>query len=164
MAILVIVGLAGACAAQSEQQNNAIVSLKSQLLQILLNKDTAGFLSLIGSSGITFGVGGDQQFKNQVAEQFDQKRDAYCFLFDTKCLTKETPHKRLALRPCSVHELVSRRNGWSMDYQAGPPDAASQVALVLKPTNDMCSNGGDPIPFIFTEFPDGWKLVAVPYE
>ena len=138
--------------------------MQTQLVQILVDKDTTKFLSLISPSGVTFGVDGDKQFKEQVVEQFDQKRDAYCFLFDSRCLSRETPRKRTALRPCSVHDLVSRANGWSMEHEVGLYEGKAQIRLILKPNNDFCSNGKDPIGFVFTPVGDGWTLIAVPYE
>ncbi len=161
---MLLVAVACPSLGQSAQDNNTVLALETELKQILIGKDSAKFLSLIGSSGVTFGVDGDNQFKQQVQEQFDQKRDAYCLLFDSKCLSHETPRKRMALRPCSVHDLISRANGWSMEHQIGQYEGKAQIRLILKPNNESCSNGKDPIEFVFTEFPDGWKLVAVPYE
>lgn len=145
-------------------QDKAVLALQSQLIEILKAKDTTGLLSLIGPSGVTFGVDADNEFKEQVAEQFDQKRGAYCVLFDSKCLSRETPRKRTALPPCSARDLVSRANGWSMEHQTGQFEGKSQLHLILKPNNEFCSNGRDPMEFVFTEFADGWKLVAVGYE
>ena len=145
-------------------QDNTVLALQSQLIEILKAKDTTGFLSLIGPSGVTFGVDADNEFKEQVAEQFEQKRAAYCVLFDSKCLSRETPHKRLSLPPCSAHDLVSRANGWSMEHQTGERNGSSQLHLILKPNNEFCSNGKDLVEFVFTEFADGWKLVAVVYD
>jgi hypothetical protein len=146
-------------------QDKAVLALQTQLIEILKLKDTTGFVSLIAPSGMTFGVDGDKQFKEQIQEQFDQKRAAYCVLFDSKCLSHETPQrKRELLRPCSAHDLVSRANGWSMEHQTGEYDSRSQLRLVLKPNNEFCSNGRDPIEFVFSELADGWKLVAVSYD
>jgi hypothetical protein len=155
-----------ACASLGQStQDKAVLALQTQLVEILNAKDTAGFLSLIASSGVTFGVDGDNQFKEQVQQQFEQKRGAYCVLFDSKCLSRETPtRKRELLRPCSAHDLVSRANGWSMEHQASQSDGRSQIHLILKPNNESCLNGKDPIEFVFTEFAEGWKLVAVGYE
>ena len=146
-------------------QDKSVLALQSQLIEILKGKDTTGFLSLIGPSGVTFGVDADKEFKEQVAEQFEQKRGAYCVLFDSKCLSRETPRKRTALPPCSAHDLISRPNGWSMDHQtAGQYEGKNQISLVLKPNNESCSNGKDPMEFVFTEFAGGWKVVAVVYD
>lgn len=146
-------------------QDKAVLALQTQLVEILNAKDTAGFLSLIASSGVTFGVDGDKQFKEQIQEEFDQKRAAYCFLFDSKCLSRETPtRKRELLRPCSMHDLIGRANGWSMEHETRQYEGRSQIELILKPNNEACLNGKDPIEFMFTEFTDGWKLVAVVYE
>lgn len=161
--MLLVVASAVPMAAQTPPDNPVAINLKSQVIEILTNKDTSALLSLIGTSGIVFGEGGDQQFKQQVADQFDQKRDAYCHLFDSKCLSKESPRKRLSLPPCSLHDLVKRLNGWSMDYKTVQRDGNSQISVIFKPTNDYCSNGNDSVEFIFIEFPDGWKLVAIPY-
>jgi len=144
-------------------QDKAVLALQSQLIEILKAKDTTGFLALIASSGVTFGVDADNEFKDQVAEQFEQKRGAYCVLFDSKCLSRETPRKRLSLPPCSVHDLVSRANGWSMEHQTAERDGRSLLHLLLKPNSESCSNGRDPIEFIFTEVADGRKLLAVGY-
>jgi hypothetical protein len=162
MALLVAV--ASQSLGQAEQDNNAVLALETELKQILIGKDTAKFLSLIGPSGVTFGIDGDNQFKAQVQEQFDQKRAAYCVLFDSKCLSRETPHKRMSLLPCSVHDLMSRTKDWTMEHQITQNGGASQVHLILKPNNDYCSNGKDPVEFVFGEFKDGWMLVAVGYE
>jgi hypothetical protein len=148
---------------QSEQ-DNSVLALEVDLKQILADKDTAKFVSLIGPSGIVFGVGGDNQFKEQVQEQFEQKRAAYCFLFDSKCLARETPHKRLALLPCSVHDLISRNKAWSMEHQLTEQGGTTQVHLLVKPDNDLCSNGKDSVEFVFVQVADGWKLVGVGYE
>jgi hypothetical protein len=162
--MVLLVAVACQSLGQSEQDSNEVLALETELKQALNGKDTAKFLSLIGPSGVIFGVDGDNEFKAQVQEQFDQKRAAYCVLFDSKCLSRETPHKRLALPPCSAHDLMSRANGWSMEHQITQNGGASQVHLILKPNNDYCANGKDPIEFVFTEFADGWKLVAVGYE
>ena len=161
--MLLLVSLACPSLSQSAQ-DKAVLALQSQLIEILKGKDTSGFLSLIGPSGVTFGVDADNEFKEQVAEQFEQKRGAYCVLFDSKCLARETPRKRLSLPPCSAHDLISRPNGWSMEHQADQHGGTSQTHLILKPNNEYCSNGKDPIEFVFTEFTAGWKLVAVGYE
>ena len=146
-------------------QDKAVLALQSQLIEILKLKDTTRFVSLIASSGVTFGVDGDKQFKEQIQEEFDQKRAAYCVLFDSKCLSRETPtRKRQLLRPCSAHDFVSRANGWSIEHQIGYHDGSYETHLILTPNNDYCSNGKDPIEFVFTEFADGWKLVGVGYE
>lgn len=160
---MLLVAVASPSFGQSEQ-DNAVLALETELKQILIGKDTAKFLSLIGPSGVTFGIDGDNQFKAQVQEQFDQKRAAYCVLFDSKCLARETPHKRMALLPCSVHDLMSRANGWSMEHQITQNSGPSQVHLVLKPNNDVCSNGKDTVEFVFVEVADGWQLVGVGYE
>jgi len=148
---------------QSEH-DSAVLALETDLKQILITKDTAKFVALIGPAGVTFGIDGDNQFKAQVQGQFDEKRATYCVLFDSKCLSRETPHKRMALPPCSVHDLMSRHNGWSMEHQVTRDGEASKVHVILKPDNDYCSNGKDPVEFVFSEFVDGWKLVAVLYE
>ena len=163
--MFLLVGLVYRGHGQSTEDNNSVLALQTELTRILIDKDTAKFLSFIGDSGVTFGVDGDSQFKEQIQQQFDQKRDAYCFLFDSKCLSRETPpRKHEPLRPCSAHDLVSRANGWSMEHQTGMYQGHSQIRLLLKPNNDSCSNGKDPIEFVFTEFADGWKLVGVGYE
>ena len=162
--MLLLAGLAYPSTGQSAQDNKAVLALQNQLIRILIDKDTTKFLSLIGSSGVTFGVDGDREFKDQILEQFDQKRGAYCVLFDSKCLLREAGRKRESQHVCSVHDLVSGANGWSMEHQAGQYDGRSQIHLILKPNSESCSNGKDPIEFVFTEFTDGWKLVAVPYE
>ncbi len=163
-ALVLLLGLAYPALGQSEQDNNAVLGLETELKQVLIARDSAKFLSFIGPSGVILGVDGDNQFKAQVQEQFDQKRAAYCVLFDSKCLARETPHKRTALPPCSVHDLMSRRDGWSMEHQVTQDGGASRVHLILKPDNSYCSNGKDPVEFVFAEFPEGWKLVAVGYE
>ena len=163
--MFLLVGLVYRSQGQSTEDTNSVLALQTELTQILLDKDTTKFLSLIGPSGMTFGVDGDNQFKEQVQEQFDQKRDAYCVLFDSKCLSREAPKRKGEfLRPCSAHDLVSRANGWAMEHQAVQHDGRSQTILTLKPNNDGCSNGKDPMEFVFTEVADGWKLVAVSYE
>jgi hypothetical protein len=163
-ALLLLVGLAYPSLGQSTP-DKAVLALETQLVEILNTKNTTGFLSLIASSGVTFGIDGDNQFKEQVQEQFEQKRAAYCVLFDSKCLSRTTPtRKREVLRPCSAHDLVGRANGWSMEHQTGEYGGRSQIHLILKPNNEYCLNGKDPIEFVFTEFTDGWKLVAVGYE
>lgn len=149
---------------QSEQDSNEVLALETELKQALIGKDTAKFLSLIGPSGVIFGVDGDNQFKQQVQEQFDQKRDAYCILFDSKCLSRETPRKRASLPPCSIHDLVSRANGWSMEHKTSDYQGTTLTHVILKPNNDYCSNGKSPVEFVFTELVDGWRLVAVGYE
>jgi len=148
---------------QLAQDNQTVLALQTQLTQMLIAKDPTKFLSLIASSGVTFGVDGDKEFKEQIREQFDQKRGAYCVLFESKCLVREAPRKRESLHPCSVHDLVNRP-GWSMEHKTGQYDGNSQISLALKPNNELCSNGKDPIEFVFIEFNDGWKLVAVLYE
>lgn len=161
---MLLVAVAGPSLGQLEQDSNEVLALETDLKQILIGKDTAKFVSLIGPSGVTFGIGGDNQFKAQVQEQFDQKRAAYCVLFDSKCLSRETPHKRLTLPPCSVHDLMSRNKGWSMEHQVTQNGGASQVHLILKPDNDYCSNGKDTVEFVFVPVGDGWNLVGVGYE
>ena len=164
MVMFLLAGLVYRSQGQSTEDTNSVLALQTELTRILIDKDTTKFLSLIGPLGVTFGVDGDNQFKEQIVEQFDQKRDAYCFLFDSKCLSRETPaRKREPLRPCSVHDLVSRADGWSMEHQTGQRDGKSQIYLTLKPNNELCSNGKDPLEFVFTQFEGGWKLVAVPY-
>ena len=160
--MVLLLAVAAPALGQSEQ-DNAVLALETDLKQILIGKDTAKFLALIGPAGVKFGVDGDNQFKAQVQEQFEQKRAAYCVLFDSKCLSRETPHKRMSLPPCSVSDLMSRRNGWSMEHQITQNSGVSQVHLILKPDNDYCSNGKDPVEFVFIEFKDGWSLVAVGY-
>jgi hypothetical protein len=145
---------------QTAPQSAAVLALKGQLLRVLTGKDTAGFLALVGSAGMTFGADGDIQFKPQVAEQLDQKLDLYCYLFDSKCFTRETARKRQA-PPCSVYDLVRKTNGWSMEYELPPDGNTSEVALVLRPNQEFCSNGKDPVAFIYSEFPEGWKLIAI---
>lgn len=163
--MLLLASVACPSAGQSAQDDKAVLALQTQLIEILNAKDTAGFLSLIGSSGVSFGVDGDNQFKEQIQEQFDQKRAAYCVLFDSKCLFHESPkRKHEYLRPCSAHDLVSRANGWSMEHQNSQSDGRTLTHLILKPNNESCSNGKDPIEFVFTEVKDEWKLVAVGYE
>jgi hypothetical protein len=149
---------------QAPQDDKAILALQTQLIEIINAKHIGAFLALISPSGVTFGVDGDQQFRQQVQEQFDQKRDAYCVLFDSKCLSRETPRKRMALPPCSVHDLIRRPDGWSMEHQISQSDGTTLTHLILKPNNENCSNGRDPVEFVFTEAADGWKLVAVGYE
>ncbi len=161
--MVLLVAVAGQSLAQTEQ-DNAVLALETVLKQILIGKDTAKFLSLIGPSGVTFGIDGDNQFKAQVQEQFDQKRAAYCVLFDSKCLSRETPHKRMSLPPCSVHDLMSRAKGWTMEHQITQNSGVSQVHLILKPDNDYCSNGKDSVEFVFVEVAEGWQLVGVGYE
>ena len=161
--MMLLVAVACPSFGQSDQ-DNAVLALETDLKQILADKDTTKFLSFIGDSGVVFGVGGDNQFKAQVQEQFDQKRAAYCVLFDSKCLARETPHKRLALPPCSVHDLVSRNKAWSMEHQVTEQSGTTEVHLTVRPDNDMCSNGKDSVEFVFVEFADGWKLVGVGYE
>ncbi len=164
-AILLLVISAPPSIGQSAQDNNSVLALQTELTQILTDKDTTKFLSLIGPGGVIFGVDGDNQFKEQIQEQFEQKRAAYCVLFDSKCLAHETPaRKHEYLRPCSAHDLVRRANGWSMEHQTSERDGKTLTHLVLKPNNDQCSNGKDPIEFVFTEVKDGWTLVAVGYE
>lgn len=162
--MVLLVAVAGSSLGQSEQDNNAVLALETELKQILIAKDTTKFLSLIGPTGVIFGVDGDNQFKAQVQEQFEQKRAAYCVLFDSKCLSRETPHKRMALPPCSLQDMLSRGHGWSIEHQITENGGASQVHLILKPNSEYCSNGKDPVEFVFTEVPDGWNLVAVGYE
>ncbi len=161
--MVLLVAVAGQSLAQTEQ-DNAVLALETELKQILIGKDTAKFLSLIGPSGVTFGVDGDNQFKAQVQDEFDQKRAAYCVLFDSKCLSHETPHKRLALPPCSVSDLMGRRKDWSVEHQITDNGGVSQVHLIVKPNNDYCSNGKDAVEFVFIEVADGWQLVGVGYE
>jgi len=150
--------------AQLEQDSNEVLALETELKQTLIGKDTSKFLSWIGPAGVTFGIDGDNQFKAQVQEEFDQKRAAYCVLFDSKCLSRETPHKRLALSPCSVSDLMGRRKDWSMEHQVTQNGGAWQVHLILKPDNEYCSNGKDSVEFVFVQVGDGWNLVGVGYE
>lgn len=158
--VLVVVAGALPSAGQAPPQNTAVLALKGQLVRVLASKDTAGFLSLVGSAGMTFGTDGDIQFKPQIAEQLDQKLDLYCFLFDSKCYSRETGRKRQA-PPCSMYDLVRKTNGWSMEYELPPNGNSSQVALVLRPNQEFCSNGKDPVAFVYAEFPEGWKLIAI---
>ena len=161
---LLLVSLGYPSLGQSTEDNKSVLALQTELTRILIDKDATKFVSLIGPGGVTFGVDGDNQFKAQIQEQLDQKRDAYCVLFDSKCLSRETPRKRMSLRPCSAHDLMSRANGWSMEHQIVQHDGTAETHLILKPNNELCSNGKDPIEFVFAEFPDGWKVVAVLYE
>lgn len=162
--VLLLVGLTCPSLGQATEENQSVLALQTELTRIISDKDTAKFLALIGPAGVTFGVDGDNQFKAQVQEQFDEKRAAYCVLFDSKCLSRETPHKRLSLPPCSIHDLMGRASGWSMEHQTSQRDGRTLTHLILKPNNEYCSNGKDPIEFVFTEMKDGWNLVAVGYE
>lgn len=160
--MLLLAGLTYPGAGQSEQ-DQAILPLQNQLIQILIDKDTTKFLSLIGSSGVSFGVDGEKQFKEQVSTQFERKEGVYCFLFDSRCLARETGRKRQA-PPCSLHDMVKGKNAWSVDHQIGQQGGETQIYLVLKPNNEVCPNGKDSVGFVFVQVTDGWALVAVPYE
>lgn len=162
-AILLLAGLAYPSAGQTEAENSAVLPLQNQLIQILIDKDTTKFLSLIGSAGVSFGVDGETQFKDQIQTQFDRKEGVYCFLFDTRCLGRETGRKR-QVPPCSLHDMVKGKSAWSMDHQAAQQGGGSQIYLILKPNNELCPNGKDSVGFVFAQVGDGWNLVAVPYE
>jgi len=159
---ILLVGLTYPSIGQPAQDNKAIVALQSELIQSLTKSDTTGFLSLVSPSGVSFGVDGDRESKDQILAQFNRKEGAYCVLFDSKCLLRKAGSKSDS-NVCSVRDLVSGTNQWSIEHRTGQHEGMSQIYLTLKPNNESCSNGRHPIDFVFTRFVEGWKLVAVPY-
>ena len=88
-----------------------IHKLQNDFLTVLRKRDTAKFLSYIGTHGVAFGIDAPFQSRKEVANEFRTKNGAYCFLFDSSCLTRKwnapTRHAGRAGRFCSVYELLT---------------------------------------------------------
>jgi hypothetical protein len=164
--LLVFVGTPSSGAEQpSAAATDEIRTLQTEFVGVLREKDTAKFLTYIGARGVAFGVDGAFQKRTDVAAEFHDKRGAYCILFDSTCLTVESRSRGRAMtgspRLCSVSDLLT--HDWQVKSKLGSYEGKPQTHLSITAPASSCSNGREPVEFIFTRFADGWKLVAVPY-
>ena len=138
---------------------------QTEFIGVLREKDTAKFLTYVGARGVAFGVDGAFQKRADIAAEFHDKRGAYCILFDSTCLTRESRSRGRAAagsqRLCSVSELLTHDS--QVKSKLGSYEGKPQTHLSITAHASSCSNGREPVEFIFTRFADGWKLVAVPY-
>ncbi len=137
--------------------------LKNSFLAVLRKKDTTKFLSYVGTRGVAFGIDARFQTREEIANEFRSKRGAYCFLFDSDC-EETTPihHGQGATHFCSVSDLLTLAKNAKVERSSGSYQGKTQTYVRITPRVLSCSNGIEPVEFIFTRFEDGWKLVAVP--
>lgn len=142
--------------------------LQNDFVAAVRRKDTAKFLSYIETPGVAFGIDAPLQSRDEIADEFRMKTDAYCFLFDSPCLrlaqdkpTYRGGHKN---RLCSVYELLTVTKNVKVVTRIGSYQGKQQAYLSIAPQVLSCSNGSEPVEFIFTRFESGWKLVAVPFS
>jgi hypothetical protein len=139
--------------------------LQNSLLAVLRKKDTTKFLSYIGTRGVAFGIDARVQTREEIANEFRSKRGAYCFLFDSACEGTTPIHRgQGATRFCSVYELLTLAKNAKVETSPGSYQGKPQTNVRITPQVLSCSNGSEPVEFIFTRFKDGWKLVAVPFS
>jgi hypothetical protein len=139
--------------------------LQNVFLAVLFEKDTAKFLSFIGTNGVAFGIDAKFQTRKEIANEFRNKSGAYCFLFNSTCAWTNPTHRGLRVTHfCSVYEMLTLAKDADVETSPGSHDGHLQAYMRITPQLQFCSNGGEPVEFIFTRFRDGWKLVAVPFS
>jgi hypothetical protein len=139
--------------------------LQNVFLAVLREKDTAKFLSYVGTHGVAFGIDAKFQTKKEIANEFRNKSGAYCFLFDSTCDGTTPTHRgERATRFCSVYEMLTFAKDAQVETSPGSHQGKPQAYMRITPHVLSCSNGSESVEFIFTRFKDGWKLVAVPFS
>jgi hypothetical protein len=138
---------------------------QNSFLAVLREKDTAKFLSYIGTGGVAFGIDAKFQTRREIANEFRSKSGAYRFLFDSTCEGATPPHRgQRATRFCSVYELLTLAKDTKVETGLGSHQGKPPKYVRITPRVLSCSNGSEPVEFIFTQFKDGWRLVAIPFS
>lgn len=163
-----VLAIPNAVGQSSDARTDEVHHLQETFLKVLRQKHTTQFLSYIGKGGVAFGVDANVQSRKQIANEFHTHDGAYCFLFDSTCLTREwnasTRRGGRANRFCSVYELLTASKSAQVETSLGSHHGKPQAYVWITPGVQSCSNGSVPVEFIFTRFDDGWKLVAAPFS